>query len=204
MLAFYPSATDSWAQWDNCGMDTVFSTIRFDNTTLALVLTAVFALGVAIDGCVKLILAARQTKHVMQHRAAVPANFAQKISLEAHQKAADYTAAKMHFATIEILVGAALLMGWTLMGGLDLLNRVLVAQLGDSMAYQIGLVLAFSIIGGLIDLPFSWWRTFRLEAKFGFNRTNLKTWLTDLAKGTFFGALLGLPLLWAEIGRAHV
>jgi STE24 endopeptidase len=179
-------------------MDTLLA--FFDSTTaLALTLTALFALAVAADGSIKLVLASRQAKHVLAHRAAVPESFASKISLEAHQKAADYTAAKMRFATVEILVGAALIMGWTLMGGLDWLNRSLLKLLGDSMSYQMGLIVAFSAIGGAIDAPFSWWRTFRLEAAFGFNRTDLKTWLLDMAKGTFFGALLMLPLLWAVL-----
>jgi STE24 endopeptidase len=171
----------------------------FPAQTLAVGLAALFAALVAVDGCIKLWLASRQTRHVLAHRSAVPAAFSEQIALAAHQKAADYTAAKMQLATIEIPLAALLLLGWTLLGGLDALNKLVVGEFGSSITSQIALIVAFSLIGSLIDLPFSWWRTFRLEAKFGFNRTDLKTWLLDGLKGLVIGAAIGLPLLWVVL-----
>ena len=68
-------------------------------------------------------LASRQIRHVARHRDAVPAAFAQAITLAAHQKAADYTIAKTRFGLLEMAWGAAVLLGWTLLGGLDALNQ---------------------------------------------------------------------------------
>jgi STE24 endopeptidase len=86
------------------------------------------------------------------------------------------------------------LLGWTLMGGLDLLNQGLRAWLGHGMWQQLALLAAFSLIGGLLELPFSLWQTFKLEAKFGFNNMTLRLWVIDGLKGIALGAAIGLPL----------
>ncbi len=139
-------------------------------------------------------LATRQVRPVARHRAAVPAGFAATVSLTAHQKAADYTLAKARVDLLEIAFGAAVLLGWTLLGGLDILNQGLHAGLGDGMTQQLALLAAFAVIGGVLDLPFSWYRTFVIEERFGFNKTTLGLWLADLAKGTVLGAVIGLPI----------
>ncbi len=148
-------------------------------------------------------LAHRHTRYVLQHRAAVPAAFAEHVPLAAHQKAADYTAAKMRLAGVEIGLEGTLLLAWTLLGGLDALNQALLDVMPAGFWQQMALVVAFSVIAGLIDLPFSWWRTFRLEHQFGFNRMTLRMWLTDLARATLVGAAIGLPLLAAVLGLMH-
>ncbi len=139
-------------------------------------------------------LATRQVRHVARHRDAVPEAFASTVSLAAHQKAADYTLAKARVDLLEIAFGAAVLLGWTLLGGLDILNQGLHAGLGDGMTQQLALLAAFAVIGGVLDLPFSWYRTFVIEERFGFNKTTLGLWLADLAKGTVLGAVIGLPI----------
>ncbi len=98
----------------------------------------------------KLWLSNRQVRHVAQHRATVPATFAQTISLEAHQKAADYTLAKARVGVIDLGLDAITLMAWTLLGGLDLLNQVTLDWLGEGMGQQIVLVVSFILVGGLI------------------------------------------------------
>jgi STE24 endopeptidase len=108
-------------------------------------------------------LAGRQARHVHAHRGAVPQPFDSSIPLAAHQRAADYTQARLRFSLVTDSLGAALLLGWTLLGGLDLLNGVVrdVVQpaFGD-MAYQLALLAAFSLISGLFDLPQEWVRVF--------------------------------------------
>ncbi|MBU6437829.1 MAG: M48 family metallopeptidase [Betaproteobacteria bacterium] len=174
-------------------------------STAALALTVVFALFVAADACVKLWLAARQVRHVSQHRAQVPAAFAGRITLDAHQKAADYTAAKAQFSIVGVLVGTVLLLGFTFLGGLDALNRALVALLGPGMLQQIALVVAFMAISALLDLPLNWYAQFRLEARFGFNRMDMRTYVLDMLKGALLSLVLVVPLafvvLWL-MGRA--
>ncbi len=139
-------------------------------------------------------LSSRQIRHVARHRGEVPAPFAGSVDLAAHQKAADYTIAKARFGLIQTALAAAVLVGWTLLGGLDALNQALRAVLDAGMWQQLALLGAFFAIGGLIELPLAWYATFRLEERFGFNRTSLRLWVTDGIKGAAVGAILGLPI----------
>ena len=160
----------------------------------SLILTYAFAAALVAGLLLKFWLASRQVRHVASHRDAVPPAFAQTITLAAHQKAADYTIAKSRFGIIEMAWSAALLLGWTLLGGLELLNRTLGEWLGTGMVQQLALLAAFSLIGGVLELPFALWQTFRLEEHFGFNKMTLRLWIVDLLKSTLLGALIGLPL----------
>ena len=160
----------------------------------ALTFTYAFAAALLAGLAVKFWLASRQIRHVARHRDAVPAAFAKTLTLDAHQKAADYTIAKSRFGLVEMAWSAAMLLAWTLLGGLDLLNKVLLGWLGGGMAQQLALLAAFALIGGLLDLPFTLWQTFRLEERFGFNKMTVKLWLADMVKGTLLGALIGLPI----------
>lgn len=143
----------------------------------------------------KLWLSGRQVRHVAQHRQAVPATFAHTISLKAHQKAADYTLAKARVGLIDMALDALLLMGWTLLGGLDALNQLTLNWLGAGMTQQLVLVVSFALIGGLIGLPLTLYQTFGIEQRFGFNNTTPALWLSDLLKGLLVGLVLGLPIL---------
>jgi len=160
----------------------------------ALMLTLVFCALLVAGLITRTVLASRQIRHVARHRATVPAAFAQTITPEAHQKAADYTITKARFGLLETALEAALLLGWTLLGGLDWLNQTLLAALGGGMVQQLTLLAAFAMIGGLIGLPLAWWSTFRIEERFGFNKMTLSLWLGDLVKGALVGALVGLPI----------
>lgn len=142
------------------------------------------------------LLTSRQIRHVMRHRATVPPAFADTIDLAAHQKAADYTVAKARLGIIESTVETAVLLGWTLLGGLDLLNQWLLQVMGPGMGQQLLLLALFALIGSLLSLPLGWWSTFHLEARFGFNRMGLGLWLTDLIRSGLVAALIGLPMAW--------
>jgi STE24 endopeptidase len=144
-------------------------------------------------------LANRHARHVLAHRAQVPAEFAASIPLEAHQKAADYTVAKTRFGLASMLYGSVVLVGFTLLGGLQWLATVLLPLTGPGMAYQIALLVAFAAISGLVDLPFDYYRQFVLEQRFGFNKMTLGLWLADMAKGVLLGAAIGLPLIWVVL-----
>jgi STE24 endopeptidase len=160
-------------------------------------LTLLFAAALMASLLVKFWLATRQMRHVAAHRDFVPAAFAQTITLAAHQKAADYTLAKGRFGLITTAFGYAVLLGWTLLGGLDALNIALrdaIEPRFGGMAYQLALLAAFTLIGGLLDLPFELYSTFRIEQQFGFNRMTWKLYVADMAKGLFVGALIGLPI----------
>ncbi|MEJ7686200.1 MAG: M48 family metallopeptidase [Variovorax sp.] len=165
-----------------------------DSSSSSLVFTSAFALALVAGLLVRFWLATRQVRHVARHRDAVPAVFAKAITLSAHQKAADYTVAKSRFGLIEMAWSAAMLLGWTLLGGLDLLNRLLLASMGGGMLQQLALLASFAVIGGLLELPFTLWQTFRLEERFGFNKMTLRLWLIDVVKSLALGAAIGLPI----------
>lgn len=143
----------------------------------------------------RLWLASRHIRHIAQHRAEVPRAFRSAISLDAHQKAADYTATKTRLGMWELLWGSALLLGWTAFGGLHWLNSTLLQWFEPGLTQQIALVIAFGAIGFLLDLPFSLYSTFVVEERFGFNRTTVAQWLKDLVLHTIVGLVLGLPIL---------
>lgn len=161
---------------------------------LPFVMSALFTAALTLGLLVKFWLSSRQVRHVMRHRNAVPAAFTGTISLAAHQKAADYTVAKARLGLLEVALAAAVLLGWTLLGGLSALNQATVQWFGLGMGQQLGLLAAFVLIGGLIDLPLSWYQTFVLEQRFGFNKTTVKLWLADLFKSSLIGTLIGLPI----------
>jgi STE24 endopeptidase len=163
-----------------------------------LLVTLLFAVVLVASLLTRLWLATRQMRHVAAHRDAVPADFAGTVSLQAHQRAADYTLARGRLGLLTTAFAAALLLGWSLLGGLDALNAALISALqpkAGALVYQLALVTAFALIGGLLELPFSIYSTFWLEQRFGFNRTTPAIFVADLAKGLLVGALLGLPLL---------
>ena len=158
-------------------------------------LTLAFA-GFLLAGlAVKLWLATRQIRHVARHRDAVPPPFAATVPLSAHQKAADYTITKTRFGLLELALGAAVLVGWTLLGGLDALNQVLLRWLGSGMTQQLALMVGFALISGAIDLPLTLYQTFVIEERFGFNKMTFKLWLVDLVKSTLLGMAIGLPIV---------
>ncbi|MFI8614120.1 M48 family metallopeptidase [Acidovorax sp. NPDC077693] len=165
-----------------------------DDLSPSLLLTLAFAAALSLGLVIKLWLATRQIRHVARHRDAVPAAFAERIPLAAHQKAADYTVTKARLGLLEMSLGAAVLLCWTLLGGLDALNQALLGLMGGGMGQQLALLVAFAAIGGLIDLPLSLYQTFVVEERFGFNKMTWRLWLGDAVKGLLVGAVIGLPI----------
>ncbi|HEU0199810.1 MAG TPA: M48 family metallopeptidase [Burkholderiaceae bacterium] len=160
-----------------------------------LVFTGLFVFFLLAMVALKFWLARRQMRYVAAHAAAVPSQFAERISLQAHQRAAEYTIAKQRFGLLETLVGAGVLLGLTLLGGLQAIANLLDAWFGHGFVFQLAIVAVVGVLMGIIDLPFTWYRQFRIEQKFGFNRMTLRLFLADLVKSTVLAALLGLPLL---------
>jgi STE24 endopeptidase len=143
-------------------------------------------------------LARRQIAHVRAHRDAVPPMFAGTIPLEAHQKAADYTVAKARLGTIDLVIDVALVLAFTLAGGLDVLGALWARAFEPgSLAHGTALLFSLFVIQALIGLPLALYRTFGIEQRFGFNRMTWKLYLSDLAKQTLLAVVLGLPLLLA-------
>ncbi len=159
--------------------------------------TLLFAAALLASLAAKFWLATRQMRHVAAHRDQVPAAFAATVTLDAHRRGADYTLAKGRFGLLATAFGTLVLLGWTLLGGLDALNQALLGTLQPhfgNMAYQLALLAAFALIGSALDLPFELYSTFRIEQRFGFNRMTPKLFVADLLKNAAVGALIGLPL----------
>ena len=166
-----------------------------DTLSPALLTSLLFSLALLANVAVKFWLASRQLRAVAMHRGAVPPEFAASIGLAAHQRAADYTVARLRVGLIELTLAGAVLLGWTLLGGLDWLNGLLLDAVGARPLLQpLLLLLAFAVINGLIDLPLALYQTFVIEQRFGFNHMTLRLWLADLAKSTLLGVAIGVPL----------
>ncbi|MFO1338933.1 MAG: M48 family metallopeptidase [Burkholderiaceae bacterium] len=172
----------------------------------ALTVSLALVAALAASQTLKFWLAGRQARSVRQHRDTVPAPFAATVPLAAHQRAADYTLARLRFGLLAETLGAVLLLGWTLLGGLDTLNAfvrdALQPRFGD-LAYQLALVGGFALVSGLIDLPLEWWRVFRLEARFGFNHMTPALFFSDLAKGLVLSLALGVPMMAVVLWVMH-
>ncbi len=166
---------------------------------MALLLTSLFVFFLSLMIGVRYWLASRQIRYVTAHAEQVPAQFADRVSLEAHQKAAHYTVEKTRLGIVETAVGAVALVCLTLLGGLQWISDALRALIENDLLYQVAIVAVVAFVLGVIDLPFSWIRQFRIEQRFGFNRMTLRLWILDLAKSLVLASALGLPLLAATI-----
>lgn len=167
-------------------------------TTPAALLGTAFLTALLISLSIKLWLLWRQMRHVAAHRATVPAAFADRISLTDHQKAADYTLAKARTAIAPLFTELGLVLWLTLGGGLEWLHTV-TANHFSGLHYGVVLIVTTMMFFSIIDLPFSLHRQFVIEARFGFNRTTVGLFVTDLVKQTALSAALGIPLLYAVL-----
>lgn len=159
-------------------------------------ITVLFCVALGATLIVKTTLMVRQIRHVRARRDAVPAAFADSIGLDAHQRAADYTADRMRLSLVELAVSALLVVTLTLGGALRAISTLCAAAFENgSLAHGVALLAALGIVGWIVDLPFSLYRTFVLEKRYGFNRMTPGIFLSDTAKQTVLAALIGLPLL---------
>jgi len=160
----------------------------------------VFLAALALATATRLWLALRHIRHVGANRGAVPAEFADRIPLAAHQKAAEYNIAKSRVGVAETLVAAALTLAFTLGGGLQWLSAAWERAFQPSgYAHGIALIVSVVVISSAVDLPFSLYRTFVVEARFGFNRMSLRLFVLDMIKMALIGALVGIPLAFVVL-----
>lgn len=149
----------------------------------------------------RLWLAARQIRHVSSHREQVPPRFADRVTLAAHRKAADYTVARVRLGMVDAGLSATLLVAWTLLGALQLVDDALGRQLGDAypLLRQLALIGSVVLVSAIVELPLAIHRQFRLEARFGFNRTTPRLFVVDMVKSALLGLVLGAPLAAAVL-----
>ena len=157
--------------------------------------TLAFIVFLLSDIAMRLWLASRQLRHVHRHRAAVPAEFSDRISLHSHQRAADYTTAKMKVSMVERVIEAVVLVAFTLLGGLQALDVQLGNLIDNEMLRQLCLIGVVMALLGVVGLPFSIWKKFKLEARFGFNRMTPLLFMLDAFKTLVLSLVLGTPLV---------
>ena len=162
--------------------------------------STLFLAAVALTLLVKLLLMVRQFRHVRARRDRVPAPFADTISLEAHGKAADYTCARMRLAIADTVIGTVLAVALTLGGLLFAIHQAIgkVFETGG-LAHGVALLATLGVLGWLLELPFSLYRTFVIEKRFGFNRMTPALYAADVAREAALAALIGLPVLAAVL-----
>lgn len=158
-----------------------------------------FLAALLVATCMRLWLARRHIQHIRAHRDAVPAAFAKEISLDAHQKAADYSGAKTRLNIAAVVFDAAVLLVLTFGGGLQAIDNLAASFFPEGIGRGVLFVAILTVIMSAIELPFGLYRTFGIESRFGFNKMTLAMFFGDLAKQAAIGAALGLPLLFAVL-----
>jgi STE24 endopeptidase len=159
----------------------------------------VFLLALVVATATRLWLARRHVLHVQTQRNRVPEAFSADISLEAHQKAADYTAAKTRLNAGAIAFDSLVLVLLTFGGLLQWLDGIAGSVFDNPILHGTAFVALLVVLTSVIELPFGLYRTFGIEARFGFNKMTFGMWLGDLVKQSIVGALFGLPLLLAVL-----
>ena len=157
--------------------------------------STLFILMVFLSVITHLWLSIRQINHVKTHRGKTPEAFSEKITLEEHQKAADYTIAREKLGNIELMIGTTLIFIWTLGGGLEYLDQFVRGYQLNPLYSGVIFILLMGFISSLFDIPLGLYNTFVLEEKFGFNRTTFKIWLIDFFKQSILGLVIGIPLI---------
>ena len=161
-------------------------------------LLSFFVVAAVLWTAASLYLSTRQIAYVEAHRATVPSDFAAEVSPEEHGKAADYTIARERLSRVETLVDLVVSLGWAV-GGINLLYGALAAMIAPSLWLGCAFLIGTAVVGTLIGLPFSLFRAFRLEQKFGFNRTTPWQFAMDRLKGWAISLVIAIPMLLAVL-----
>jgi STE24 endopeptidase len=155
----------------------------------------VFLAALALATATKLWLAMRHLGHIQRHRDAVPAEFSNDISLDAHRHAADYSCAKTRLGLLTTVFECALILALTFGGGLQWMLEVTAEWFAPGVARGVALLLLLGALTSMLDLPFAWYRTFGIEQRFGFNKMTPRMFVIDLLKNATLAAALGIPLI---------
>ena len=161
--------------------------------------SALFIGALLLTTLARLWLAQRHLAHIATHRDQVPQAFRDKVDLTAHHKAADYTSAKTRFGMWDTLFGAMVLLMFTLGGGIQWIAEFWQATAANPIAQGMAIIVSVLLLGSLLEVPFSLYRIFVIEARYGFNKMTLALYLADAIKGLLLGAALGLPLLFGVL-----
>jgi STE24 endopeptidase len=159
------------------------------------VFTLIFILALLLTTATRLWLAQRHLRHIQLNRHAVPQDFADRITVESHHKAADYSSSKTRLGIFHTLLDVLLLLAFTLGGGIQMLTDYWQINLGDGLWRGVALITSVLIISSLFEMPLSLYRTFVIDARFGFNKMTFSLFLADMFKQTLLLFALGIPML---------
>lgn len=169
-------------------------------STLGQTLSFVFISVLALTTITRIWLGSRHIGFMLNHRNRVPEAFTKNISLDAHQKAADYTTAKTKLVIGESIVQALLLFTFTLGGGLQYIDYVWRDLMPEQEMLRGALVILSALmVSSVIDLPFDYYKTFVIDTHFGFNKMTRKMFVMDAIKQGILGLVLGAPILFAAL-----
>ncbi|QDC43997.1 M48 family metallopeptidase [Methylophilus medardicus] len=167
---------------------------------MSAIFTQIFVAVIVVSLAVRVWLGLRHIRHIQQHRQQVPVAFQQTISLEAHQRAADYTSAKVKLRLNETIIESLVLLALTLGGILQTLDQVWQQWLPAHEIIRGALVICSAmLISGLATLPFDYIQTFKVDEEFGFNKMSPAMFFSDMIKHSVVGVLLGGPILFAAL-----
>jgi STE24 endopeptidase len=170
-----------------------------DSTLIMQQFTLIFLAALVLTTGMKLWLGQRHIRYILAHRDAVPAVFAAEVNLHDHRKAADYSTANTRLGFVNVLLDAAVLLAFTLGGGLQLLDGFWSGFFPSEIARGMALIFSAVVLAGITEMPLNYYHTFVIEQRFGFNKMTLGMFITDSLKQFFLAALLGLPLLFAVL-----
>ncbi|MGZ3809970.1 MAG: M48 family metallopeptidase, partial [Bacteriovorax sp.] len=159
--------------------------------------TKIFLGALFFKSLIESVLDKRNLDHILKNRASVPAKFASQIGLADHQKAADYSIEKIKVNQIFHLFDLVIFLLWTLGGGLEALNRLSMAYGTSELTAGLIFFALLGVISSILSLPHSLYFTFVIEQKYGFNKTNWKTFLTDRIKGAVLALIIGGPIAYS-------
>src|SRR5580658_6623582 len=162
-------------------------------------LSTLFIAAVIVSTALELWLAHRQIEAVAAHRDRVPEPFVGRVSAQDHRKAADYTIARVRFGRIGTILNAGVTLALTVGGGIAILDALWRGTGWGQPWLGTAVIATVACVAAAVNLPLSLWRTFGLEARFGFNRTTAMLFLADLGRGLLLAVVLGGPLLLATL-----
>lgn len=157
--------------------------------------TLIFLMALGLATAVQLWLAARQLRHVGTHADAVPSQFLGRVSASQHQKAAEYTGARVRTGIVEVLFSAALLLMWTIGGGFQWTYDIAAGWFDAPLAVGVTMMLVVLLLGSLLTLPLDAYAIFGIEERFGFNRTTVPTFISDTLKKLALTLVIGTPMI---------
>ena len=162
---------------------------------IAGLLHGLFATLIVFYVCLQVALTIFEVKNEEGSANIVPAAFRQRITLAEHRKAVDYTGEIIQSDLVSALLGAGIAVLLTFGNGFTLLLAGMTAIFGQGVGAQFALVCVVIVVLALIDLPISWWKDFRINERYGFEKTPCGVWVKERILETALGCLASLPIL---------